>query len=476
MLGSPEKVPNVLVLDALGRLEHSEVFRTSKNLSRILRICVEGTLAGKPPTAAEIAKEILTEYAFKHDPKGGGVRVQARTLREKLGEYQDGYGAQELVWIDLPDGAYEAKFSYNPNSEVMKHMARADKFQSAMVFMDEYYVRGAFYEIQKAIYKQPALSIGYPSLLENWRLHLITKRLARDELHPPFNYKHVDSLRDMDKNLEERAADECKTFLVVGGAYAMFRKWEEAKLVFEWASEIDRVKTEGSLWYALYLALIGEIERALSISKANVELYPNRDDIRIAHAFFLYISRSFQDMRLYLEYGLTSTPEILRAQAVLTGFQYMATGQYGQAAEKLKVLPEQSLFPVTIREEAFVGTIVYCLTKHAEAWQHDPQSYPRIEKELNRYRELYDAAKEINPLQLMFHHQALGNGKRAITALRLACLRGDLINSALWLWPFLDDYRDNPRFVRLTERMGLPERQRTATDVLIQARKAKKMD
>lgn len=466
LLGNPEKVPSVLVLDALGRVERSESFRTAKNLGKILRICVEGTLAGKVPTAAEIAKEILTAYAFKHDPKGGGVRVQAKTLRTKLETYQKEDGAQELVWIDLPDGAYEAKFRYNPKSEIMEHMRRADAYRAGLVFCDEAWTRGAFYEVWEVLTKEPRYPLAYPAIMEDWTRFSAIFDLAR-------GYKCKYSLegiykRDIFRDLAERAGNECESFLILAGLQALGRSWDAAKMNFETARKIDAAKTEGSLWYAMFLLLTGEIEPALEISRARIKASPERDDVRMCHLLFLFLTRSYEEMPQHIWARVTSTPESLSVAMTLSAYASISKGAFAEAAETLKKAATQTFDFVT--EWSHLGALIYCYTKLIAECHGNPESIASMQSELHQCFNLFDNYPNLGGLQRMFMYQARGSGSRAITALRSACLAArpaGLIGSALWYWPFLDEYRDHPRFAHLAKRLNIPDAQRIASEKLL---------
>jgi len=463
VLGNPEKVPQVLVLDALGRIERSEVFRTSKNLSKILRICVEGTLAEKPPTAAEIAKEILTEYAFKHDPKGGGVRVQAKRLREKLEEYQKGCGAHELVWIDLPDGAYEAKFSYNSNSEVMKHMARAQALKNELVF-GEKYDRGAVYEMWKAIEAEPKFRPAYPALVECSCLYVLYEVFLKGFSSPG------DSLESAYGLMMNKAQDEIDSCLVLGGIYTLERKWQEASLSFEKAKAIDAVKMGGSLWYGLYLLLMGDFRAAIDISGANLKCYPDRDSVRLCHALFLYLAREGEAFKVLHE-CVRATREVERASDILTGYMHMYHEVYFAAVELLDSVYEDKDY-LGGKWWPHIGALIFCNTKSIDRGHEFLGARGLDEARSNQkvYVERCRSEMEfVDMFQRMFLYMAAGNGEKAITALRSACLKGHPISAALWLWPFLDDYRDHPRFVRLARKLNVPEAQRIASERLIKS-------
>jgi len=114
---------------------NSKEFSSSPRLIRFLRYCVEQTHAGQLDSLKESVIGVnvfdrLPSYDPKADPI---VRVHARRLREKLADFYDSEGSQDVV-IRMPKGGYVARFEEAP--------ARARTSQSAgaaivaRVFMD----------------------------------------------------------------------------------------------------------------------------------------------------------------------------------------------------------------------------------------------------------------------------------------------------------------------------------------------------
>jgi tetratricopeptide (TPR) repeat protein len=433
---------------------------------------VEGTLAGNVPTAKQIAQAIMTPYAFKKDPVGLGIRIQANTLREKLKKYQEEYGTAELVWIDLPRGAYKADFSFNPNSEVMKHMARAQAFKDRLVLGN----RGASEEILGAINDEPNFVAGYPALVECIYLGDLLKELVLG------SFQRVDevTLAEYVKAMIDNAKKECQTALVSGGICTLRLRWDDARRYFESAKAIDPVKTQGSLWYALFLMVNGNFDEALKISKINLELYPSRDSVRLCHAFFMYLTRQKAGVTgEELQRIIGRNDEIRRARRTLEGYSAMAEGWYGGATSLFKGVLQDPAFYGNTKPQ--IGSLILCSSRQKKGFEDEAQRHPNEEKvehaveQANADHDLYlksyeDGIDSVNGFQRIFFHMADGNGTKAITALRSACLNGHPIAAGLWLWPFLDDYRDHPRFVRLAKRLNIPEAQRIASERLISGR------
>ncbi|UOG90466.1 MAG: hypothetical protein L3K52_09610 [Candidatus Thiothrix sulfatifontis] len=98
----------------LERILTSRCFRARKILSQFLRYIVRESLAGKQTqiTQHAIALHALgrsTDFSALESPL---VRVQARRLRDQLGEYYATEGRFDTIRIDLPMGSYCPEFSH----------------------------------------------------------------------------------------------------------------------------------------------------------------------------------------------------------------------------------------------------------------------------------------------------------------------------------------------------------------------------
>lgn len=99
----------------LERIVNSKEFSSSPRLIRFLRYCVDQTHAGRLDSLKESVIGVnvfdrLPSYDPKADPI---VRVHARRLREKLQDFYDSEGYQDIV-IQMPKGGYVARFEEVP--------------------------------------------------------------------------------------------------------------------------------------------------------------------------------------------------------------------------------------------------------------------------------------------------------------------------------------------------------------------------
>ena len=106
-------LPDAVVRAQLERILASEVFSRSQQLRRFLSFIVEQRLAGQGHSLKEsvLAHELYgkgTDFDGGTDPV---VRVDARRLRDKLREYDE--GRSDPVVISLPKGSYVPVFEAN---------------------------------------------------------------------------------------------------------------------------------------------------------------------------------------------------------------------------------------------------------------------------------------------------------------------------------------------------------------------------
>ena len=111
-VSKPGAVSPQTVRDELHRILRSVLFANAQRPGQFLQFVVERTLAGKQEHIKEylIGVEVFGRPAT-YDPKDDPVvRIEAGRLRKKLAEYYSGFGATDLLIIELPKGGYVPTF------------------------------------------------------------------------------------------------------------------------------------------------------------------------------------------------------------------------------------------------------------------------------------------------------------------------------------------------------------------------------
>jgi hypothetical protein len=103
-----------LIKVELERLLQSQAFRRSERHARFLRFVCEATLAGEASLLNEylIAHRVFERGSDYSPGEDSVVRRQAYTLRQKLQEYYEVEGKNDLVRIEIPTGRYVPAFKF----------------------------------------------------------------------------------------------------------------------------------------------------------------------------------------------------------------------------------------------------------------------------------------------------------------------------------------------------------------------------
>lgn len=96
------------MLGQVERILHSEIFRNSEGLRRLLRFLAERTAAGEADQLKEytIGVDGLGKPATYDTHHDAAVRIQVGRLRQKLAEYYHTEGKQDPFIIELPKGQF----------------------------------------------------------------------------------------------------------------------------------------------------------------------------------------------------------------------------------------------------------------------------------------------------------------------------------------------------------------------------------
>jgi hypothetical protein len=94
------------------RIVHSEEFRTSEVLRRLLRFLAEKSAAGEADQLKEyiVAIDGLGKHPSYDPRQNSAVRIQVGRLRQKLAEYYRNEGKQDEIVVDLPKGRFKLTY------------------------------------------------------------------------------------------------------------------------------------------------------------------------------------------------------------------------------------------------------------------------------------------------------------------------------------------------------------------------------
>ena len=111
-------LPAELVLSALRKVLDSRTFSTAPNIAKLLRFCVEETVAGRRQNQSGIAK--VLGYRNFDALQDSTVRREIGRLRNKLRDYYDSEGIAEPLVISVPKAS--SKDGYSADFRVRQEM------------------------------------------------------------------------------------------------------------------------------------------------------------------------------------------------------------------------------------------------------------------------------------------------------------------------------------------------------------------
>src|SRR5580693_7008082 len=94
------------------RIVHSEQFRSSEVLRRLLTFLSEKAIAGEADNLKEyvVAIDGLGKSSTYDPQHNSAVRIQMGRLRQRLGEYYRSEGKNDPMIVDLPKGRFRLTF------------------------------------------------------------------------------------------------------------------------------------------------------------------------------------------------------------------------------------------------------------------------------------------------------------------------------------------------------------------------------
>jgi len=128
-ISAPTLISVAEVKAQLSRILASRGFRNSPRIQRFLQLAVQRTLAGQTDQLKEyvLGRDVF-DRGVDFDPRADSiVRVEARRLRRKLGEYYREVSGTDPVAISFPLGSYVAEFARIPESPAVLIQSKTER-------------------------------------------------------------------------------------------------------------------------------------------------------------------------------------------------------------------------------------------------------------------------------------------------------------------------------------------------------------
>jgi len=219
------------------------------------------------------------------------------------------------------------------------------------------------------------------------------------------------------------------------------RDWDAAERELRLATELDPGRAEARHWYALYLAAMGRHDEASEYSKRSFELDPS-PGMRIARSSILYFKRDWQGMKDVLMPSIEQDANYEPAYDWL-GMAYIQEEQFDEAITTYRRAVE--LADGLAEVMGGLG--------HAYAIAGREKEAREVLDKLHRMAERW----HVPPVQIAFVHVGLGEKRQALDLLDTAYEQRSWELVFIQVEPWLDDLREEPRFIELVEKMKFPK-------------------
>ena len=468
----PETCKPELVTAQLERILTSPPLESSPSLCRFLRFVVEETLAGRSCCLKEYSLGVVAfgrgeNFDPRIDPI---VRVQARNLRGRLGQYYAGPGAHDPILIELPKRTYVPVFHTRVEEKPEPEAAMAAPAPAATLIVTTGVVvppagvtasgawrrpawvsalallivlSGAFEAWQARSHRTPAKAVHEPNPAAQdlyIRGRYLMDRLTERALH-----ESIDCFRravELDPQFASAYAglSDAHNVLAQHGYIAPREGMEEARRAAERALAIDPTLAEGHVSLAAVIeAYDWNWSAAEREYKRALELNPGLPAAHLWYGMFLRDQGRLQE----------ALPELRRAAqlepfSVLTSLNladaYMLAANYAAALEQARHAAE--IAPDLVPAEAILAHICVAQSQTAEAEaalarglqfsKDDPHALAvmarayahqgKREESVRLLHQLEELAGQryVSPFDLGSVSLALGDEKRAVNLLEEA--------------------------------------------------------
>src|SRR6185503_4607384 len=121
-----EKIATTELQEQVDRIVHSEQFRSSEVLRRLLTFLMEKAVAGEADNLKEyvVAIDGLGKSPSYDPQHNSAVRIQMGRLRQRLAEYYRSTGKDDPILIDLPKGRFRLTFEQRSGDAPVVHDER----------------------------------------------------------------------------------------------------------------------------------------------------------------------------------------------------------------------------------------------------------------------------------------------------------------------------------------------------------------
>jgi tetratricopeptide (TPR) repeat protein len=415
-------------------LESASLVRSGRR-SKLLHYLVEKALAHEEVTEMTIISDLFPEYEELNVEKETSiVRTHVAHLRERLSDYYALGKEIDEVLIELPKGAYKAKFSLNPRSKAVRHYRRGLFVLRSFSLTD---LLIACCEFERAIEADPTNAFAHAAWADaDLRSYFIVELFVFGGFGRWQNLD-IENRTSHAWNLNPKCWYAC---LMLGAAHFCSMRWKEAEKSFAEALRLDADETQSHIWYQAFLVTTGRAEQALYIARRRANRIPEDLLAQLALGLMLHVTDKFSEAQQVLDSAQLLDQKHWGTD-LLIGLNHLAMGETNKALSSFNRIDSRTSDPTW---PALSGLVSLCYAQNGE-----------IERALQLMAEL-KSRHRVAPDQLALAHMALGEPAEAIEALKGLFERRSAWGFWIHLWPMFEPLRKHEGFKQLIHRMNLP--------------------
>jgi tetratricopeptide (TPR) repeat protein len=428
------------VLEALKRVLDSRTFSTAPHMAKLLRFCVEQTLAGNRQSQHGIA--IALGYAEFDAVQDSNVRREIGRLRNKLRDYYDQEGADPVI-ISIPKAS--AKDGYSAEFKLRQQQIAAESQNPRYIQLtcEARHLRGqrmpdptteAIRLYEEAIREDPDHSASAQAGLSECYCFLALWGFRPHDTMPRVKEW---ALKAISANPGSAAAHAALAFATT--AYDW--NWPLGEQLFQKALALAPQSIEVRCWYASHLICVGRFPEAIKQARKAQTLEHDPSAVVLSHvAKILYVAGDLDHAFDLLQLTLQINPRFYFSHWYL-GLLLLDRGDVDVGLEHLR--RAAALAPESTGVLASLGYALAVLEHRQEA--------ARCLQTLNAMRECH----YVPSTDLATIYAGLGETEAALNALEQAFVEKCLFLTWLHAWPPYKPLRGEPRFAGILERLGL---------------------
>ena len=430
-----------LVLEALTKVLGSRTFSTAPHMAKLLRFCVEETLAGNRQSQRGIA--IVLGYREFDSLQDSKVRREVGRLRNKLRDYYDQEGPGDPILISIPKASAKDGYSAEFKLRQQQIVSESQNPRYLQLTCEARHLWGqrmpdptmeAIRLYEEAIREDPEHSSSAQAGLSECYCFLALWGFPPHDTIPKAKEW---ALKAISANPGSAAAHAALAFATT--AYEW--NWPLGEQLFQKALALAPQSIEVRCWYASHLICLGRFAEAIKQARKAQTLEHDPSAVVLSHvAKILYVAGDLDHAFDLLQLTLQINPHFYFSHWYL-GLLLLDRGDADVGLEHLR--RAAALAPESTGVLASLGFALAVLCHRQEA--------VRGLQTLKALRE----CQYVPSTDLATIYSGLDQIEDALDALEQAFVEKCLFLTWLPAWPPYKRLRDDPRFAGMVKRLGL---------------------